>query len=330
MTFSRRMTAPLAVALFFGSALLASAAWGQTAAASVGSVIVGSSVDASSASLVVGVKKGFFKKYGVDATLKVFPSAQEALESVLTGQVDTTANGPFNIPPVAARGGKIRIIAELERSELQFGVAAKAGITQPKDLIGKKVGTQFNTSTDYYYRLYAKKYGLDESSISLQNIAFPQLVPALAKGDIDAFFAFEPLMTRGVETLPGATVMHRSGQDGVMPLLVFLGVSEKLYSNKALSVAFLKGMVEAGDWANANRDETAAMIAAEFRMKPEDAKRYVGYFDYSVRLNKNSRDELDRVSKFLTDRKIVPQAPDLSKIIITDYLKEAASTRVSE
>jgi len=137
-------------------------------------------------------------------------------------------------------------------------------------------------------------------------------------------------MTRGVETLPGATVMHRSGQDGVMPLLVFLGVSEKLYSNKALSVAFLKGMVEAGDWANANRDETAAMIAAEFRMKPEDAKRYVGYFDYSVRLNKNSRDELDRVSKFLTDRKIVPQAPDLSKIIITDYLKEAAPTRVSE
>lgn len=202
MTFSRRMTAPLAVALFVGSALLASAAWGQTAAASVGSVIVGSSVDASSASLVVGVKKGFFKKYGVDATLKVFPSAQEALESVLTGQVDTTANGPFNIPPVAARGGKIRIIAELERSELQFGVAAKAGITQPKDLIGKKVGTQFNTSTDYYYRLYAKKYGLDESSISLQNIAFPQLVPALAKGDIDAFFAFEPLMTRGLRPCP--------------------------------------------------------------------------------------------------------------------------------
>ena len=72
------------------------------------------------------------------------------------------------------------------------------------------------------------------------------------------------------------------------------------------------------------------MIAAEFRMKPEDAKRYVGYFDYSVRLNKNSRDELDRVSKFLTDRKIVPQAPDLSKIIITEYLKEAAPTRVSE
>ena len=330
MKISARTPSFLTVASIVLSMAAACPALAQTPVRSIGSVIIGSSVDASSASLVVGVKKGFFQKHGVDATLKVFPSAQEALESVLVGQVDTTANGPFNIPPVAALGGKIRIIAELERSELQFGVAAKAGITQPKDLLGKKVGTQFNTSTDYYYHLYAKKYGLDEAAISLQNIAFPQLVPALAKGDIDAFFAFEPLTTRAVETVPGSTVMHRSGQDGVMPLLVFLGVSEKIYSNKALGVAFLKGMVEAGDWANANRDETASIIAAEFRMKPEDAKRYVGYFDYSVRWNKNSMDELERVNKFLTERKILPQAPDLSKIVLRDYLKEAASARVSE
>jgi taurine transport system substrate-binding protein len=315
----------LALALAPAFACIASA---QTPAPTVGSVIIGSSVDASSASLVVGVKKGFFQKHGVDATLKVFPSAQEALESVLTGQVDTTANGPFNIPPVAARGGKIRIIAELERSDQQFGAAARAGIKAPKDLLGKKVGTQFNTSTEYYYHLYAAKYGLNESAITLQNIAYSQLVPALAKGDIDAFFAFEPLLTRALDNVSGSTVIHRSGQDGVMPLLVYLGVSEKLYSNKALAVAFLKGMVEAGDWANANRDETASLIATEFRMKPEDAKRFVGYFDYSVRWNKNSLDELERVNKFMTERKVVAQSPDLSKIVQSEYLKEAAPARV--
>lgn len=326
MSISRRVATPLAAFALAVSAFGASTA----AAQAVGSLIVGSSVDASSASLVVGVKKGFFQKHGVDAALKIFPSAQEALESVLTGQVDTTANGPFNIPPVVARGGKIRIIAELERSDLQFGVAAKAGIKEPKDLIGKKVGTQFNTSPDYYYRLYARKYGLDESKITLTNVAFSQLVPALAKGDIDAFFAFEPHMTRAADTVPGTTVIHRSGQDGVMPLLVYLGVSEKVYSNKALAVAFLKGMVEAGDWANANRDETATIISAEFRLKPEDARRFVGYFDYAVRWNANSADELERVNKFMTERKIVAQPPDLSKVYIVDYLKEAAPARVSQ
>lgn len=295
----------------------------------VGSIIIGTGIDAASASLVAGVKKGIFQKHGVDATFKVFQSGQEALEAVTTGQVDVTANGPFNIPPVAARGGKIRILGELERSELQFGVAAKAGIKEPKDLIGKKVGTQFNTSPDYYYRLYAQKYGLDESKITLQNVAFPQLVPALANGDIDAFFAFEPHITRAVDTVQGATIIHRSGQDGVMPLIVYIGASEKLYTNKALATAFLKGMVEAGDWANKNQDETAAMIATEFRLKPEDARRFVGYFDYTVRWNSSSMAELERVNKFMTDRKMIEKAADLSMVVVLDPLKEAAPGRVT-
>ncbi|MFN0160910.1 MAG: ABC transporter substrate-binding protein [Burkholderiales bacterium] len=328
MNSKRRLALTTMAGVAAGSLLGASAARAQTPKP-IGSVQVGSSVDASSASLLVGVRKGFFQKHGVDATLKIFPSAQEALESVLTGQVDTTANGPFNIPPVAARGGKIRIIAELERSEMQFGVAARAGIKQPSDLIGKKVGTQFNTSPDYYYRLYARKYGLDESKITLVNVAFAQLVPALAKGDIDAFFAFEPLMTRAIDNVPGTTVIHRSGQDAVMPLLVYLGASERLYTNRPLAVAFLKGMVEAGDWANANRDETASMISAEFRIKPEDARRFVGFFDYSVRWNRNSMEELERVNRFMTERKIVQQAPDLSAVVISDFLKEAVPSRVT-
>ena len=324
---SRGMATSLGVAAIVGSMFMASVAMAQNR---VGSVIIGTGIDAASASFVAGVKKGIFQKHGVDATFRVFQSGQEALEAVLTGQVDATANGPFNIPPVAARGGKIRIIAELERSELQFGLAAKAGIKDPKNLIGKKVGTQFNTSPDYYYRLYAQKYGLDEAKITLVNVAFPQLVPALANGDIDAFFAFEPHITRAVDTVPGAAIIHRSGHDGVMPLLVYIGASEKLYSNKPLAVAFLKGMVEAGDWANANQDETAAMIAAEFRLKPEDAKRFVGYFDYAVRWNRNSMVELERVNTFMADRKLIEKTPDLSTIVILDYLKEAAPARVTQ
>ena len=84
-------------------------------------------MDASSASLVVGVKKGSFQKHGVDATLKVFPSAQEALESVLIGQVDTTANGPFNISPVAARSGARVPVVAAERLAVNSGLFDRFG-----------------------------------------------------------------------------------------------------------------------------------------------------------------------------------------------------------
>ncbi|MBM3502250.1 MAG: ABC transporter substrate-binding protein [Alphaproteobacteria bacterium] len=314
--------------VFCGLVLSLSTVANAQSSAPIGSLILGVGPDASAGSVLAGVRKGIFQKHGVTVQLKVFNSGQESLEAVLTGQADTTINGPFNIPPVAARGGKIKILAELERSDQQFGVAAKTGIKGPQDLIGKKVGTQFNTSPDYYYRLYTKKYGLDEGKITLQNIAFAQLVPALAKGDIDAFFAFEPHITRAVEAVPGATIIHRSGQEGVMPLLVYLGASEKLYSNKALAVAFMKGLVEAGDWVNSNRDEAAAMLVAEFSLKPEDAKRFNSYFDYSVRWNRKSMAELEAVNQFMSDRKLLPQTADLSKLVAVEFLKEAAPGRV--
>jgi ABC-type nitrate/sulfonate/bicarbonate transport system substrate-binding protein len=202
----------------------------------LGSLVLGVGIDAAYASVVVAVKKGQMKKHGIDATIKVFPSGQEALEAVLTGQADFTGNGQYNIPLVAAKGGNIKIIAEYERSDQQFGAVGKSTINSPADLHGKKVGTQFGTSPDYYYHLYTRFYGLDESKITLVNLQFAQLVPALAKGDIDAFFAFEPHLTRALDSVPGAKIIHRSGQNKVMPLRVYAVVSQKVYSNKDLAV----------------------------------------------------------------------------------------------
>jgi ABC-type nitrate/sulfonate/bicarbonate transport system substrate-binding protein len=321
----------LAIALTCATAICVGVRAGPSASASqpdLGSLVIGSGIDASYASIQVAVRQGFMQRHGIHATLKVFPSGQEALEAVLTGQADFTGNGQYNVPLVAAQGGNIKIIAEYERSNKQFGAVAKASITGPNDLLGKKVGTQVGTSPEYYYHLYAQHYGLDESKITLVNLTFAQMVPALAKGDIDAFFAFEPLLTRAVDDVPGTRILARSGDDGVMPLRVYAGVSQKVYSNKALAVAFLKALIEAGDWANAHRDATANIVSQAFQIKLADAKRFVGYFDYSVRFDKASLAELDRVDQYLVERKVVQTKPDLTKFVTTEFMKDADPSRL--
>ncbi len=294
----------------------------------LGSLVIGTGIDASYASVQVAVRNGFMKRNGIDASLKVFPSGQEALEAVLTGQSDFAGNGQYNIPLVAAKGGNIKIIAEYERSDKQFGAVAKASITKPADLLGKRVATQFGTSPEYYYHLYTQHYGLDENKITLVNLNFAQMVPALAKGDIDAFFAFEPHLTRATDNVPDTRILARSGDDGVMPLRVYAGVSQKVYSNKALAVAFLKALIEAGDWANAHHDETAQMVSQAFKIKAADARRFVGYFDYRVQFDKASLAEIDRVNQYLVQHKIVATKPDLAKFVTTEFMREADPSRL--
>jgi ABC-type nitrate/sulfonate/bicarbonate transport system substrate-binding protein len=295
----------------------------STPAKPLGSLVLGSGIDASYASVVVGVRKGFFKSQGIDAELKIFASGQEALDAVLTGQADFAGNGQYNIPLVAAKGGNIKIIGEYESSNQQFGAVAKNDIVKPQDLIGRKVGTQFGTTPEYYYRLYLQKYGIDPKQITLVNVQFAQLAPAIARGDIDAFFAFDPHLTRAIAAAPGLHILHRSGDDNVMKLRVYAGVSQKVYANKDLAVAFLKGLGEAGMWANAHQDETAQLISEEFKLPIDDAKKYVRYFDYTMTLDKESREEIAKVSAYLVQQKIVATPPDLSKFVTTEFMQVA-------
>lgn len=295
----------------------------------IGDLTLGVGIDASYAPFVVATEAGFMKKNGLGSHLKIFPSGQESLEAVLTGQADSTGNGQYNIPLVAAKGGNIKIIAQYETSNKQFGVVAAKDITKPRDLIGKTVATQVGTSPEYYYHLYTKHYGLDESKIKLVNLTFAQLVPALARGDISAFFAFEPYLTQAVNVVAGAHVLGRSGDDGIMPLRVYLGVSQKVYSSSRIAEAFLRALIEAGRWAQTHQTQAAAMLSKSFNIAQADAVRYVSYFNYAnVNLNCASLQSLDDVNSYLVNRHVLPQTVDLTKFVDSSFLRAIAPKRI--
>jgi ABC-type nitrate/sulfonate/bicarbonate transport system substrate-binding protein len=294
----------------------------------IGDLTLGVGIDASYAPFVIATEQHFMQKNGLAAHLKIFPSGQESLEAVLTGQADSTGNGQYNIPLVAAKGGNTKIIAQYETSNKQFGVVASRDVTKPQDLIGKTVATQVGTSPEYYYHLYTKHYGLDESKIKLVNLTFAQMVPALARGDISAFFAFEPYLTQATTDVPGAHVLGRSGDEGIMPLRVYLGVSQKVYSNKRIAEAFLRALIEAGQWAQAHQTQAAAELSKSFNIPQADAERYVSYFNYAnVNLSCASLNALDNVNSYLVSQHILTQAADLSQFVDSSFLRAIAPKR---
>jgi ABC-type nitrate/sulfonate/bicarbonate transport system substrate-binding protein len=283
---------------------------------SVGSLTLPNSAQAVYMPLYIGVKRGFFKQQGIDATLQAYPSGVEQLEAVLTGQSDVAGNGQYNIPPLAAQGGHVKIIGEYATSGKQFGVVANSKITKPEDLIGKTVATQSPSSLEYYYHLYTKKYGLDESKIHLKNIKFTQLIPALKNGNIDAYFANEPFLTQGLASVPNSHILERSGDAGVFELHVYLAASPKLYDNPKLADAFLRGLDATIKWMNANVDEVASTYYSDMgTTSAADAKTQLGLLDFKVDFNDASVAELTKVTDYMTENKIVDSKPDLSKYI---------------
>jgi NitT/TauT family transport system substrate-binding protein len=86
-----------------------------------------------------------------------------------------------------------------------FAIIARKsrGITEPKNLEGKKLGAPPGAATLAQWPLFAKLNDVDASKVSLENIALPVRAPMLAAGQLDAalgysFRVYVDLKDRGV------------------------------------------------------------------------------------------------------------------------------------
>ena len=77
------------------------------------------------------------------------------------------------------------------------------GITEPKQLEGKKLGAPPTSTTILQWPLFAKLNNIDVSKVTIENVAIPVRAPMLAAGQLDAalgfsFRVFVDLKDRGV------------------------------------------------------------------------------------------------------------------------------------
>jgi NitT/TauT family transport system substrate-binding protein len=181
------------------------------------------------APFVVALDKGFYKAQGLDVTIDTAAGSLEPLNRVASGTYDmgvgdinslikfrdANPNVPikavfvvYNKPPFAIVGRKSR------------------GVSQPKDLEGKKLGAPAPDSAYAQWKIFAQANNIDTSKVTIENIGFPVREPMLAAGQIDAAtgYSFSILLNLRDRSIPA--------DDISVMLMADYGVS--LYGNVIL------------------------------------------------------------------------------------------------
>jgi ABC-type nitrate/sulfonate/bicarbonate transport system substrate-binding protein len=291
-------------------------------------------VDATFLTMVVAVEKGFMQKHGVKAEYKQFASGAVSLEAVVSGDADIAFASELAVLRPLSKGGKIVGLARgLYANEL-MGVAARKGIDGPKDLAGKAIGYAKGTASEYYLSLYANKYKIDVKSLRLVNVAAPEMVPALARGDIDVMFAWEPWFTRLRAVVPDARVIAKSGNDGVYTLQYIVMVLETALHTKRDEVAnTVRALIEATNWLNdaTNRSEAADILSRVYRIPRPDAERQLGEVVYVFDLAASFKDDIRKAADWMKTQGLI-QVESTEKLVndllAPDILKSVAPDRV--
>lgn len=293
-------------------------------------VVVATGVDPAFAPYVIAVRKGFFQDEGIAAEFKSFDDGNVALDSLLTGAADVGGTSELGGIVRVARGGKLYLVASGTQYADFFGVVGKSTIKSPKDLEGKPIGVPRGSGAHLYLAKYAAFHKLDLGKMNLKFLQAPESVAALARGDIEAFFLWDPWLTRAAETVPNTRIIARSGQDNVFRLNTYVWFSQRLIDDKDLGQRVLRALVKAGDWTMANRDEAAKVVADAYHMQTEVAKKIMDPMKWHIHYDSVFLGYLTDAAEFGKSVGIVQKLPANDTFVRPELLQAVDPDRVKQ
>jgi NitT/TauT family transport system substrate-binding protein len=143
--------------------------------------------------------KGLFKAEGLDVALKLFPSGTTSIQSFKAGAGDIILTGDLPALQYWQNGGSYRVIAPIARDAKSYILVTKKEITSAKAMEGRTIATRVGSTGSWFIAEYIAKNGLNEQLVKVRNLDPPLMPAAICRGDIDAFFIWQPSPAKALQ-----------------------------------------------------------------------------------------------------------------------------------
>ncbi len=191
-------------------------------------------------------------------------------------------------------------------------VMAKAGtgIETPEDLVGKRIGVnELGGVNQIVTSVWLRTFGIDPTDVNFVALPFPELVPAVISGRLDAAQVPRSMAARAGDE---ALLLGDPYRDGTGKV-VFAGYvvnNDWLEANLDAAQAFLTSLDQANQELLAT-DERFEVMAANCPV-PAAALANQAEQEYLAPVN---YDLMNKIASILVDEGILSEAPDLNDLI---------------
>src|SRR5262249_51426039 len=269
-----------------------------------------------------------FEKYDLETSFKPFDDGNIALDAILTGSSDIGSTTEFGGLARGGKGGKLYVTSYSGTSRKQIRIPARREIGKPEDLIGRTAGYPRASGGHLYFLNYVKKHNLPVDKIKVKTLQAPEMVAALERRDIDAFFLWEPWLTKAEQLVEGAHVLARSGDDNVFVLTSYNYYSQGLVDDRPRAAGATKALMDAADFCATHPDEAAQLTAKAFRIPEADMKLYMSRMVYRTEMPKDVvTTNFRRAADIALAENIIKKMPDWNDFIRPQFIKEVAPDR---
>ncbi|OGA78579.1 MAG: hypothetical protein A3G81_04765 [Betaproteobacteria bacterium RIFCSPLOWO2_12_FULL_65_14] len=265
----------------------------------------------------MALEHGYFKQEGLEVDYRVFPSGTTAFQTFRTGQGDIVMTGDlpsvqyfFNNP------GQYQTIAAIERDAKSYVVIARKDIRKPQDLVGKTVATRVGSTGSWFVSEYLAKNGVDPKSVPVKNLDTQLLPAALCKGDISAFFIWQPIGSRTLEICANDAHQLADATGYIQGYLVAGARPEFLNSADGADrvVRFLRAIMKGRQKAESDFRAVAAFAAKTYSLSEKATRDQWETNIRPIALDKVYYQDFCSLSKWARGAGLTSQPVDFTKL----------------
>lgn len=186
---------------------------------------------------------------GYKINWRMFGGGGDVIRAMASGDVQIGEAGSSPLTAAVSQGQDLRLFWILDDiSDAEALIARNGtGINSMKDLKGKKVATPFVSTAHYQLMVGMKLEGVDPKSVNVMNMRPPEIAAAWERGDIDAAFIWDPVLSKIKSNGKSIATSGTIGKKG-FPTFDGLVVDAKwAEKNESFMVALVKALAKADD-----------------------------------------------------------------------------------
>lgn len=278
-------------------------------------------------------RKGFFREAGLNVSvINVDADYIGAFDDLAEGKIDSLTLPFFDFVRLNAEGHPIVGTIVTDYSSGAEAIIAKPGIGTFKELKGKRVGLKRNTYAEYIFTVVAERNSLPMEDVEIVDIQAEAVAEELIKGNVDAIFAWEPLLTQALVEVPGSKVVFSTSEIPGIAGGVQCFRRDFVRSRPEEMQKIVEVWARATEYMNQHPDEVFAIIGAIYD-RPADE---VGKFLKVDRILESRENELAfsfaagfdsihgaarQMNDFMLDRGMTKTKLDTSQIVDPNFVR---------
>jgi NitT/TauT family transport system substrate-binding protein len=265
----------------------------------------------------------FWAEEGLDVRPETFISGKLCLDAVLWGKADVATVAETPVVLAAFQKKKVRVICTIAEDFLYVLARRSSGISEPADLAGKRVATLMNTSAEFFMDRFLGTHGLIRDDMKVTNLRPADMIFGLIRGDIDAYFIWEPNVYFAERELGGDAV--RFSGEGIYTETFNIVVTEEFANdNPEVLEKILRALLKAERFVHENKDRSIDIVADVIGMDREALEQIWDNYNLRVKLDRSLLEFLTQQGRWAVDSGIVgggSTEPDYPSLILSSPLR---------